>query len=210
MLAFALIIAFSQVKAAENFNCTMEAFLPETKGGFLPWYILGLSVISIGNSIQNYATLHYTRRLYNGLFVPNKSLLERPKSEKFNPEDSVNKLIPVPSANRVDGQDKRSDPPAAAADGPGPPQDQATPLACRLFGTYTLVISVVRLYVAYNISSAPMYQLGIMTYVVAWVHFVSELAVFRTQTLGKPQLFPLVFATGGIAWMAAQYGYYVD
>lgn len=151
-----------------------------------------LSIISIGNSIQNYLTLHYTRRMYNGLFVKNKNL--GGPTPTFNPEDSVNKLIPA----------------AAAAAGGGPAADQVTPLAARLFGTYTLVISVVRLYVAYNISSAPMYQMGIMTYVVAWAHFVSELAVFKTQKLGSPQLLPLGFATAGIAWMAAQYGYYVE
>ena len=155
-----------------------------------------LSVVSIGNSIQSYLTLHYTRRMYNGLFVPNKSLFASSSSaskSSSDPEDSVSKLSPV-----------------LASSGAAGAKDQVTPLAGRLFGTYTLVISVVRLYVAYNIASRPMYHLGIMTYVVAWAHFVSELAVFRTQRLGKPQLLPLGFATMGILWMVMQYGFYVE
>ena len=147
------------------------------------------------NSIQSYLTLHYTRRMYNGLFVPNKSVFASCSGSKSlsDPEDSISKLSPV----------------LADAGAPGA-KDQVTPLAGRLFGTYTLVISVVRLYVAYNISSKPMYHLGIMTYVVAWAHFVSEMAVFRTQRLGKPQVLPLGFATLGILWTGMQYGFYVD
>lgn len=151
-------------------------------------------------------TLHYTRRMYNGLFILNKAL--GPRTASFNPDDSVKKLVPVPFVLADPARPPKKDDDHAEKKAIGT-IDQVTPLAGRLFGTYTLVISVVRLYVAYNISSPPMYQLGIMTYVVAWAHFVSEMVLFRTMYLGGPQSLPLFFATLGIVWMSAQYGYYV-
>ncbi|KAJ2976557.1 hypothetical protein NUW58_g8053 [Xylaria curta] len=47
----------------------LKAYLPPGEG-YLPYYMFGLSVIAVGNSLQNYLTLHYSRRLYNGQFVP--------------------------------------------------------------------------------------------------------------------------------------------
>ncbi|RWA04812.1 hypothetical protein EKO27_g10289 [Xylaria grammica] len=169
----------------------LKTYLPSGPG-YLPYYMFGLSVISVANSLQNYLTLHYSRRLYNGQFVPNASL--PPRTASFDPEDSTQKLAPAASSNPKDGR---------AA-------DQVTPLAARLFGTYTFLAAVVRLYASYHLHLAPVYHITIWTYVIALFHFGSEWAVYRSAYLGPPILFPFFFATVGIVWMTSQYGFYVQ
>ncbi|PKS07386.1 hypothetical protein jhhlp_005988 [Lomentospora prolificans] len=166
---------------------TLSAWLP-SPNGYLPFYMLILSIISIGNSAQNLITLHYTRRVYNSRFVRNQKL--PPASQGFDPEDSVNKL--VLATNSKDGS------------------DQVTPLAARCFGTWTLITSIVRLYAAYNLHLGPIYDIAIWTYVVALGHFASELLVFKSMTLGKPQIFPLIFATTALIWMPSVRDHYVQ
>lgn len=144
-------------------------------------------------------TLHYSRRVYNGLFTRNPSL--GPRTETFDPDDSVNKLVAAPPSAYASKD-------AAAKLGA---TDQCTPLAARLFGTWTLVQSLVRLFAAYHLDVEPMYQLALATYVVAFVHFASEYFVFRTLAdIGKPQIFPFMLSTIGIVWMVSQYGFYVE
>ncbi|KAL2110064.1 hypothetical protein VUR80DRAFT_1671 [Thermomyces stellatus] len=163
----------------------LSSWLPPSNG-ILPYYMALLSIISIGNSVQNLLTLHYTRRTYNGLFTPNTSL------PAATAADSVNKLVPAPSPAHKGAT------------------DQVTPLAARLFGTWTLVTSVVRLYAAYNLHLGPVYDMAIWTYVVALGHFASELLVFKTMTFGKPQFFPFLFATTALVWMPMVRDYYVQ
>ncbi|OLN97423.1 Ergosterol biosynthetic protein 28 [Colletotrichum chlorophyti] len=167
---------------------SLASLLPPAKG-ILPYYMLLLSVLAIGNSAQNLLTLHYSRRVYNGKFVPNTKL--PPRSETFNPEDSVNKLVPAPAG-------------AAQA------TDQATPLAARCFGTWTFLTSIVRLYAAYHLNHAHMYDLAIWTYVVALGHFASELFIFKSMTFGVPQAFPFTLASVALIWMPMVRDFYVD
>ncbi|KAI8628322.1 hypothetical protein F5Y19DRAFT_476727 [Xylariaceae sp. FL1651] len=169
----------------------LKAYLPPAKG-YLPYYMLGLSIIAVGNSLQNYLTLHYSRRLYNGQFVPNSSL--PPKSASFDPEDSIHRLTPASATNTKGGRNI----------------DQVTPLAARLFGTYTLISAIVRIYASYNLHLAPVYNIALWTYIVALLHFGSEWAVFRSAYIGPPILFPFFFATIGIIWMTSQYSFYVE
>ncbi|KAI0888550.1 Erg28-like protein [Annulohypoxylon maeteangense] len=169
----------------------VKEYLPQSEG-YLPYYLVVTSILAVGNSLQNYLTLHFSRRLYNGQFVPNSSL--PPKSDKFDPEDSTQKFLP---ANAV------SNPKEART------QDQVTPLAARLFGTYTIISAIVRFYAAYYLHLAPVYQMTIWTYVVALFHFGSEFAVYRTAYLG-PIATTFFFATVGITWMTSQYGFYVQ
>ena len=147
------------------------------------------SVVAIGNSLQNFKTLHFTRRIYNGRFVPNT----RPSKAGANPEDSVNKLIPESST----GKDVEK------------ARDQVTPLAARLFGTWTLITGIVRIYAAYDVHSRALYQLGILTHALAAAHFTSELLAFRTLRLTGPQIFPFFAGYGGAIWMIMSYSHYV-
>jgi hypothetical protein len=82
-------------------------------------------------------------------------------------------------------------------------------LAARLFGTWTFLTSLVRLYAAYHLDLAPMYTLAHWTYIVALGHFASEYFYYKSMTLGVPQLFPFTFATVGVVWMTLVRDFYV-
>ncbi|KAK7756681.1 hypothetical protein SLS62_001122 [Diatrype stigma] len=171
----------------------LTSLLPPAKG-YLPYYMFTLSVIAVGNSLQNYVTLHYTRRVYNGQFVPNPQNSSNSDS-KLDPDDSTTKL--VPAFNNNNNKEGRA-------------QDQVTPLAARLFGTYTLISAIVRLYASYHLRLAPVYQMAVWTYVVALLHFLSEFLVYKTARFGTPIAMPFFFASVGIFWMVSQYGFYVE
>ncbi|KAK3938256.1 hypothetical protein QBC46DRAFT_390760 [Diplogelasinospora grovesii] len=171
----------------------LAEFLPSAEKGYLPYYLWVISIVSMGNALQNYVTLHYTRRIYNGRFVPNRSL--PPASDKFNPEDSLAKLKPASST------DKDSEKAA---------QDQVTPLAARLFGTYTFMAGIIRFYASYELESRFLYHLAFWTHAIAAVHFTSEMLVFRTIRFSGPQIFPFLAAYSGSIWMIMQYSNYVQ
>ena len=148
-------------------------------------------MVSIGNSLQNLATLHYTRRIYNGRFVPNTS--SSSKSNGPDPEDSISKVLPATS-----GKDAEK------------ARDQVSPLAARLFGTWTFMAGLIRFYASYNLENPSLYQLAIWTHVLAAAHFTSETLVFKTIRFSGPQIFPFAAAFGGTLWMSLQYGHYVE
>ncbi|KAI0161935.1 transmembrane domain-containing protein [Hypoxylon sp. FL1284] len=170
----------------------LQAFLPPAKG-FLPYYMLVTSILAVGNSMQNYMTLHYSRRLYTGQFVPNAALPA--KTATFNPDDSTQKLVPASASSNSKGART---------------QDQVTPLAARLFGTYTVVSAIVRIYASYNLHVAPVYNITLWTYVVALAHFGSECFVYKTAHFAGPVALTFFFASVGIAWMTSQYNFYVE
>ncbi|KAK7418903.1 ergosterol biosynthesis protein [Neonectria punicea] len=165
----------------------LKSLLPEAKG-ILPYYMIILSLTSIGNSLQSYVTLHFSRRVYNGRFIRNPNL--PPRTAKFEPEDSTAKLIPA-----------HNDPKAT---------DQLTPLAGRLFGTWTLITCVVRCYAAYNLHIGPVYTIAYWTYLVALGHFATELFIFKSMTFGVPQMFPFTLATLSLIWMPLVRDHYVE
>jgi len=144
----------------------------------------------MGNALQNLATLHYSRRLYNGQFVPNASLPAA--SAGYNPEDSVAKYTPVAPGNKDMARAK----------------DQMTPLAARLFGMYTFMAGLVRFYASYRLEDPYLYQLAFWTHAVAVFHFTTELLVFKSMRLSGPQLFPLVAGNVGTVWMLLQWSNY--
>ncbi|KAJ4153528.1 hypothetical protein LMH87_010012 [Akanthomyces muscarius] len=168
----------------------IKSILPPGKG-ILPYYMLILSVVSIGNSLQAYLTLHFSRRVYNGRFVPNPAL-SKTSTDGRDPEDRTDKLVPARNPQ---------DPKAA---------DQLTPLAGRLFGTWTLITCIVRCYAAYHLHIGPVYNIAIWTYVVALGHFASELFIFKSMSFGVPQLFPFCLATAALIWMPTVREYYVE
>lgn len=87
---------------------------------------------------------------------------------------------------------------------------EISPLPSRIFGTYTLVSAVIRLYAAYNISNPQLYQLAIWTYAIAWGHFFSEWLIFRTASWGRAIAGPAFISTGSLLWMFTQWGFYVQ
>ncbi|KAK4240519.1 hypothetical protein C8A03DRAFT_13156 [Achaetomium macrosporum] len=168
-----------------------KAFLPSGEKGYLPYYLFVVSVVAMGNAFQTYITLHYTRRIYNGRFVPNHSL--PPATERYNPEDSTGIVKPASSTGKDSEKAK----------------DQVSPLASRLFGAYTFMAGLIRFYACYQLENPAMYQLAIWTHVVAAVHFTSEMLAFKTIRFSGPQIFPFMAAYGGTIWMLLQYKHYV-
>ncbi|KIN08158.1 hypothetical protein OIDMADRAFT_152279 [Oidiodendron maius Zn] len=108
----------------------------------------------------------------------------------------------------LNGSNKKSDEPPHRAS--GHPTSTATPLSSRLFGTWTVIQSIVRMYAAYYISNPQIYQLAFLTYAVAFAHFVSEWFVFGTVKWGAPLAGPVIISTSSLVWMWLQWGYYVQ
>lgn len=53
------------------------------------------------------------------------------------------------------------------------------------------------------------YQLAIWAYIVAFAHFGSEWAVFKTTRWGLPIAGPIFISTGTLVWMFTQWDAYV-
>ena len=87
---------------------------------------------------------------------------------------------------------------------------QITAFSSRLFGTWTIISAAIRLYAAYNISNPQLYELAIIAYGVAWIHFMSEWLIFGTAAWGRGLAGPMLISTGSLVWMFSQWGYYVQ
>ncbi|KAF9082714.1 ergosterol biosynthesis protein [Mortierella sp. GBA35] len=92
----------------------------------------------------------------------------------------------------------------------GNKKHEVTRLSGRTFGIWTLLSSVVRLYGAYNLHLAPMYQITLVTFGIAWLHFMSEFFVYRTANITEPSAAPcVVTSTSSLIWMLSAYSSYV-
>lgn len=89
-------------------------------------------------------------------------------------------------------------------------QSNINALSSRIFGVYTLIAAVIRLYAAYNIDNPQLYQLAICTFAVAWGHFISEWLIFKTAAWGRAIAGPVIISTGSLIWMFTQWGFYIQ
>ena len=87
---------------------------------------------------------------------------------------------------------------------------EITAFTSRVFGTWTFVSAIVRLYAAYNISNPQIYELALVVYAIAWFHFFSEWLVFGTAAWGRGLAGPILISTGSLVWMLSQWGFYVE
>ena len=158
--------------------------------------IFQVAVTSMGNAIQAYTTLSYTRRLYPG--QPPTSTSSSTKTTKTT--TTVSQTTAPPAATRPTVRDS-----ATTVSHTSP----VTPLSARTFGTWTFLVGVVRIYAAYHIDEKPWYQLAIWTYAVALAHFMSECFVFKTARPQGPWLAPTSVALFSLVWLTTQYGFYV-
>lgn len=69
---------------------------------------------------------------------------------------------------------------------------------------------MVRAVAAYHITDGPVYVLAMATYALALTHFVAEWLVFESAKAQGRFLSPLVVASGSLAWMVTQWGWYVQ
>ena len=86
---------------------------------------------------------------------------------------------------------------------------QVTDFSARMFGTWTFLSCVVRLYAAYRIDVKEVYMLALWTFVIALGQFGSEWLIYGTMKMGKGLVPVLVVAGGSIIWMLVQWNYYV-
>jgi hypothetical protein len=72
---------------------------------------------------------------------------------------------------------------------------EVTPLASRLFGTWTLLSAVIRGVCSQQMENKPVYQLTMATFALALLHFGSEWLAYRSTNLKSPGLIsPLIVA----------------
>ncbi|CAB5396134.1 unnamed protein product [Rhizophagus irregularis] len=88
--------------------------------------------------------------------------------------------------------------------------DQVTALSSRTFAIWTLLSAIIRIYAAYNITEVNIYQIAIWTYVIAWLHFISEFFIFRSAKISAGWLSPVIVSTFSLIWMLSQYDYYTQ
>jgi len=150
----------------------------------------------MGNAIQAYTTLSYTRRLYAGRQPTSAS--SSTKTTKTT--TTVSEPTSAPAASRPIVQE------SSTAESHSSP---VTPLSARTFGTWTFLVGIVRIYAAYHIDEKPWYQLAIWTYLVGFAHFMSEAFVFKTARPQGPWLAPTAVAVTSLVWLIAQYESYV-
>lgn len=87
---------------------------------------------------------------------------------------------------------------------------EVTPFASRLFGSWSFLSGLVRLYAAYNIHDKHLYLLALCTYLIVLSHFTGELLVYGTMKVGKGLASPLFVATTSVIWMLTQWSFYVN
>lgn len=84
-----------------------------------------------------------------------------------------------------------------------------TPLQARTFGAWTLMSAVVRMYAAYHIHDKTIYDMTLLSFLIAFGHFASEILIYRTAKVPGPALSPVIVATLSLYWMIRHYDYYV-
>lgn len=85
---------------------------------------------------------------------------------------------------------------------------EVSPLMARMFGTWNLLSTVVRVYAAYDMHNRPLYVLSIWTYVIALAHFFPEIGIWGTVDWRRSVLMeatPVV----SILWLVVSWKDYV-
>lgn len=85
------------------------------------------------------------------------------------------------------------------------PSDQVNALIGRMFGTWTMLSGVVRLMCALFIDNRPVYDLTFFTFIMVWLHFLSEIIIFETTEPSIGVISPMVIS--GISMILMIIGY---
>ncbi|KAI9293751.1 Erg28-like protein [Neoconidiobolus thromboides FSU 785] len=88
-------------------------------------------------------------------------------------------------------------------------KQQVTELSSRLFGTWTLISGLIRLYSAFYINNQHVYSLCLLTYLLAFFHFSTELFIYKTVKLNRASISPFIVSSFSILWMGTAYSSYV-
>ena len=85
--------------------------------------------------------------------------------------------------------------------------EKANDLAARLFGLWTLMSALLRLSCAILITNRALFNLTFLSFVVAFIHFLSEAFIYKTAPLTIGVLAPLIVSGVSMLWMAVAYCY---
>ncbi|GAA5835134.1 hypothetical protein JCM11251_000171 [Rhodosporidiobolus azoricus] len=88
------------------------------------------------------------------------------------------------------------------------PAGAVNPLQARNFAVWTLLSAFIRIYAAYHIDNKPVYDLALISYILALGHFASEFLIFRSAGFVGVSS-PFIVATTSLVWMIKQYEFYV-
>ncbi|XP_067942570.1 ergosterol biosynthetic protein 28 homolog [Watersipora subatra] len=79
--------------------------------------------------------------------------------------------------------------------------EELTPLAARLFGVWTLLASVVRGYCSLHLRNKLIFQVTLLTFAIAFLHFMTELFAYETCLLEIGVISPLIISGISMLWM---------
>ncbi|KAF7346070.1 Heterotrimeric G-protein alpha subunit [Mycena sanguinolenta] len=101
-----------------------------------------------------------------------------------------------------------SPPSTALAIFSGPNRPTPTSLLAHVYATKNMYTGAIRLYAAYHIANAQLYNLAAFTFVGVLGLNVSEMLLFGTVRM-REGLWPFVTAGTGLAWMVLQREWYL-
>ncbi|XP_070570236.1 ergosterol biosynthetic protein 28 homolog [Ptychodera flava] len=81
------------------------------------------------------------------------------------------------------------------------------PLMSRLFGVWTLLAAFVRFFGAVHITCKPIYNLTLVSFIIAMVHFLLEVFVYKTAAFEIGVITPILIAGGSVILMLIGYNY---
>lgn len=151
---------------------------------------------AITNAVQCYNDISYLQRVYNPPLLDQKTNVKTVSTSTTIIED-----ISTPAADRR--------PSTISIAGTASPVSAVTPLSARTFGTWNIVVGIVRLFAAYHLHEKSWYQMSILTNVVGFVHFSLEAFVYKTAQPRGPWFAPVSVALIGLVWHAVQYNHYI-
>ncbi|KAL5463221.1 hypothetical protein EMCRGX_G032100 [Ephydatia muelleri] len=73
--------------------------------------------------------------------------------------------------------------------------DEASPLLSRMFGTWTILAGTVRLVFALGPCNKSIWLVTLLSFVLALLHFTSELFIYKTATLSFATISPLLVSS---------------
>jgi len=79
--------------------------------------------------------------------------------------------------------------------------DKVNDLAARLFGVWTLLAAALRLSCAIFITNRALFNLTLLSFVIAFTHFLAEALFFKTAPLTIGVLTPMIVSGVSILWM---------
>ena len=89
-------------------------------------------------------------------------------------------------------------------------RDEVSPLMSRMMGTWTLTSAMIRIYASYNINNAPVYQLCMISFMIALLSFGLEVFVYKTAPLSSPGVYPaMIMSSVMFSWMYSSYSEYL-